>query len=301
MPTTITCIKWIAVVLAVIPMSIGCKRGTSNPAEGAAKKTSIQDIGSDTLVNVAQAWAEEYAKVEKGVSIEVSGGGSGVGIAALINGTAEIANSSRQIEPGEAAKIKNATGKEPKEFLVGYDGLAVYVHKDNPVAQLSVEELADIYREGGPLNRWSELGVRIPGARSDDIIRVSRQNNSGTYQYFREHILGKKADFKQGSLDMNGSKDVVELVAKTPGAIGYSGLGYATPDVKVLKISPKKGDPGIAPSVATIHDKSYPISRPLFMYTPGEPSSAVSRYLNWIVSPAGQDILQKTGYIPLMR
>lgn len=298
-----TCMKWIAVVLAAVPIAFGCKRGTSNQgsAGGSEKKVSIQDIGSDTLVNVAQAWAEEYAKVEKGVSIEVSGGGSGVGIAALINGTAEIANASREIEAAEAAKVKSARGKDPKEFVVGYDGLAVYVHKDNPIEQISVEELALIYREGGTINKWSDMGVTVPGAKSEDIIRVSRQNNSGTYQYFREHILGKKADFKQGSLDMNGSKDVVELVARTPGAIGYSGLGYATPDVKVLKVSPKKGEPAVAPSIASIHAKSYPISRPLYMYTPGEPEGAVAKYLAWVTSPTGQDILQKTGYIPLAR
>lgn len=298
-----TCMKWLAVVLAAVPLAFACKRGTSNQdsAGGSEKRVSIQDIGSDTLVNVAQAWAEEYAKVEKGVSIEVSGGGTGVGIAALINGTAQIANASREIEPGEAAKVKSAIGKDPKELLVGYDGLAVYVHKDNPIEQISVEEIALIYREGGTINKWSDLGVKVPGAKSEGIIRVSRQNNSGTYQYFREHVLGKTADFKQGSLDMNGSKDVVELVARTPGAIGYSGLGYATPEVKVLKVSAKKGETAVAPSVATIHDKTYPISRPLYMYTPGEPEGPVAKYLAWVTSHSGQDILQKTGYIPLTR
>lgn len=298
--TVAKCLRWMAVVLAVAPVSVGCKRGGSNQESGAARgKQSIQNIGSDTLVNVAQAWAEEYAKANQEVSIEVSGGGTGVGIAALINGTAEIANASRQIEPGEAEKAKKATGKDPKEFLVGYDGLAIYVHKDNPIEQLSVQELAEIYREGGSIGKWSDLGVTVPGAKSEDIIRVSRQNNSGTYQYFREHVLGKKADFRQGSLDMNGSKDVVELVARTPGAIGYSGLGYATPAVKILKVSPRKGEPGVAPSIATIHDKTYPISRPLFMYTPGEPSPSAAKYLAWVTSKPGQDILQKTGYIPL--
>jgi phosphate transport system substrate-binding protein len=293
----------LAVGVALLTLA-GCKKkanpegGTGSP--GGAPSQSIQNIGSDTMVNLAQAWAEEYAKVDPAISVEVSGGGSGVGVAALINGTAEIANSSRKLEPGEVEKAKQKNGQEPKEFLVGYDGLAVYVHKDNPITEISLEELSDIYREGGTLDKWSALGVKsIPGAKGDDIIRVSRQNNSGTYAYFQETVVGKKHDFKPGSMDMNGSKDVVELVGKTPGAIGYSGLGYATPAVKVLKVSKKKGEPHVTPSVATVLDKTYPISRPMFMYTPGEPSGAVKKYLDWIHSEAGQKIVEHTGYVPL--
>jgi phosphate transport system substrate-binding protein len=294
-------------LLALATLSASCKRkseGGNATGEGSAglEKEAIQNIGSDTMVNLAQAWAEEYAKVAPKVSIEVSGGGSGVGIAALINGTASIANASRKLEPEESEKAKKVTGKEPKEFMVGYDGLAIYVNKHNPIDEISVEELAEIYKEGGKINKWSDLGVKaIPGAKSDDIIRVSRQNNSGTYHYFREAVLGKKSDYKQGSLDMNGSKDVVELVAKTPGSIGYSGLGYATPDVKIVKVSKTKGAPSVVPSIATVLDKSYPISRPLFMYTPGEPSPAVHKYLDWIMSDAGQKIVATTGYVPLAK
>jgi len=302
--------------LAILALSVfgaSCKKkdaestaaGDSASATGSAsaaddKKESIQNIGSDTMVNLAQAWAEEYGKVAPNVSIEVSGGGSGVGIAALINGTASIANSSRKLEPEEAAKAKASTGKEPKEFLVGFDGLAIFVHKDNPLTEITMEELSEIYKEGGKFNKWSDLGVKsIPGAKSDEIVRVSRQNNSGTYHYFRETVVGKKNDFKQGSLDMNGSKDVVALVGKTPGSIGYSGLGYATPDVKIVKVAKKKGDPAVMPSVASVHDKSYPISRPMFMYTPGEPSPGAHKYLDWVMSDAGQKIVEKTGYVPL--
>jgi phosphate transport system substrate-binding protein len=277
-----------------------CKRKTDS--SGAAGGTSIQNIGSDTMVNLAQAWAEAYAHVEPGVSVEVSGGGSGVGVAALINGTAEIANSSRKLEPEEIEKAKAKNGQEPKEYLVGHDGLAIFVHKDNPINEISLDELAEIYREGGKLDRWSALGVSsIPGAKSEEIIRVSRQNNSGTYAYFRETVVGKKNDFKAGSMDMNGSKDVVELVGKTPGAIGYSGLGYATAAVKVLKVSKKKGEPAVAPSIATVLDKTYPIARPMFMYTPGEPSGAVKKYLDWIHSDAGQKLVETTGYVPLTK
>jgi phosphate transport system substrate-binding protein len=294
--------QWIRFSLLVVfacVLSAGCKKRSEGTAPAEGKKLSIQNIGSDTMVNLAQAWAEAYAKLQPGVSVEVSGGGSGVGVAALINGTANVANCSRKFEPEEITKAR-ANGKDPKEFVVGYDGLAIYVHKDNPLEQISLEELGEIYREGGKIDHWSDLGVKsIPGAKSDDIVRVSRQNNSGTYHYFRETVIGKKADYKSGSLDMNGSKDVVELVARTPGAIGYSGLGYATPAVKIVKVAKKKGDPGVVPSIPTVHDKSYPISRPMFMYTPGDPPAHVKQYIDWIVSDAGQAIVKQTGYVPL--
>lgn len=286
-------------------LALGCdKRGGGASPEGAGSaekgaQKSIQNIGSDTMVNLAQAWAEAYAKVEPSVSVEVSGGGSGVGIAALINGTAEIANASRVLEPEEREKAKAKAGTDPKEILVAYDGLAIYVHKSNPLEQISVEELSELYRENGSIDNWSQLGVKIPDARGDEIVRVSRQNNSGTYHYFREHVVGKKNDFKLGSLDMNGSKDVVEQVGKTPGAMGYSGLGYATPAVKILKVSAKKGQPGVMPSNESILDGTYPIARPMFMYTPGEPSPAAKKYLEWVLSPEGQKVVEETGYVPL--
>jgi phosphate transport system substrate-binding protein len=298
-----------ALLSLTLTLPTACKKGDAQGGGGAAagsgsatKKTqSIQNIGSDTMVNLAQAWAEEYSKVSTGVSVEVSGGGSGVGVAALINGTAEIANSSRELEPKEEEQAK-AKGHSPREYLVGYDGLAVYVHKSNPITEISMEDLAEIYREGGKLNKWSEIGVKeIPGARGDDIVRVSRQNNSGTYHYFREVVVGKKHDFKPGSMDMNGSKDVVELVSRTPTAIGYSGLGYATPEVRVIPVAPKKGDPAVTPSIATVLDKSYPIARPMFMYTPGEPAPHVKKYLDWIHSDAGQAVVEHSGYVPLTK
>jgi phosphate transport system substrate-binding protein len=290
-------------VLSLCLALAGCKKSPADGGGSAAQgqKTQVRNIGSDTMVNLAQAWAEAYAKVDPTVSVEVSGGGSGVGVAALINGTADIANCSRKFEPEEVAKAK-AGNKDPKEHVVGYDGLAIYVHKDNPLEVITLEELGEIYREGGKIDQWAQVGVpHIPGSKSNEIIRVSRQNNSGTYQYFREHVVGKKADYKSGSLDMNGSKDVVELVARTPGAIGYSGLGYATPAVKILKVGKKKGEPGVMPSIPTVHDNSYPISRPMFMYTPGDPSPQVKKYLDWILSDAGQKIVQETGYVPLKK
>jgi len=271
---------------------LGCSH-TKRP-----EKTVIQNTGSDTMVNLAQAWAEEYAAVEPTISVEVSGGGTGTGIAALINGTVDIANCSRRVEPVEVEQAKKNTGKEPREYTVGYDALAVYVHKGNPLEQITLGQLAEIYGEGGKITKWSQLGVSMPGS-ADEIIRVSRQSNSGTYYYFREVILGKGRDFKLGSRDMHGSKDVVELVSKTPGAIGYSGMGYAIPEVKTLRLAAKAGDKSFAPTVENTLNHTYPIARPLFMYTLGEPSGPVKKYLDWILSPAGQKIVTQSGYVPL--
>jgi phosphate transport system substrate-binding protein len=272
--------------------------GADTKTGGDAKTVSIQSKGSDTMVNVAQAWAEEYKKVAPAVDVEVSGGGSGVGIAALIKGTIDIANASRNMKKEEIEQAKKNTGKEPKEFIVGYDALAIYVNKNNPINEISIEQLAQIFAEGATLAKWFDLGVQIPGGQ-DEIIRVSRQSSSGTYEFFREHVLNKK-DFKLGSRDMNGSKEVVELIGSTPGAIGYSGMGYNDPTkVKMLKVSAKKGDPAIEPSVANTLSKKYPIARSLLVYTLGEPTGEVAKYVNWTLTDAGQKIVEASGYVPL--
>ncbi len=283
----------LAVAVACLLHGCGGKQG-AGPAQAV-----IQVKGSDTMVNVAQAWAEEYRKAVPTVEGEVWGGGSGVGIAALEKGTIEIANSSRNMKPEEIEQAKRNTGKEPKEFLVGFDALAVYVHKDNPIEEITFEQLAQIFVEGGTSKNWSQLGVTIPGVADGEIVRVSRQSSSGTYEFFREHVLAKK-DFMLGSRDMNGSKEVVELVGNTKTAIGYSGMGYATPEVKMLRLMRKAGDPAVAPTVANTLDKSYPLARSLLIYTLGEPQDEVKRYIEWILSPAGQRIVEESGYVPVV-
>ncbi len=265
---------------------------------GGSSARVIQNKGSDTMVNLAQAWAEAYHAVVPEVEIEVSGGGSGVGIAALLRGTVDLANASRDLKSDEIEQARRNTGKAPKEITVGYDALAVYVHKDNPIEELSFEQLAAIYSEGGATTRWSQLGVKVPGCDNDEIIRVSRQSSSGTYEFFREHVLANH-DFKLGSRDMNGSKEVVELVGSTPCAIGYSGMGYASAQVKMLRISAKAGQPAIPPSVANTLDKSYPIARSLHVCALGEPEGELKRYVDWILSPAGQKVVVQSGYVPV--
>jgi len=283
-------------VCAACALFIQCGRSGKENGTG---KTIIQVKGSDTMVNVAQAWAEEYKNVEPSVEIEVSGGGSGVGIAALTRGAIDIATASRTMKPDEREQAKKNTGKEPTEYIVGYDALAVYVHKDNPLQEISLQQLSDIYEETGPVTKWSQLGVVIPVGK-DKIIRISRQSSSGTYEFFREAVL-KKRDFKLGSLDMNGSKEVVELVGNTKSSIGYSGMGYANSTVKMLKVAVAPGLPASPPTVENTQSKTYPLARSLQIYTLGEPSGAVKKYIGWIMSDAGQKILRECGYVPTLR
>ena len=268
-------------------------------SSAANNRSSIQNKGSDTLVNVAQAWAEAYREVNADIAVAVSGGGSGTGISAMMNGTVDIANASRKMKEKEIALAKK-NGIEPIEFIVGYDALAVYVHKDNPIESITIAQLADIYGENGQTTKWSQLGVTLPDGVDDEIIRVSRQNNSGTFAYFRDAVLGKGNNYKLGSVDMHGSKDVVETVHKTPSAIGYSGLAYATDEVRMVPVSTDGGAP-VVPSVATASDRTYPIARPLFMYTAGQPAGAIKEYMDWILSAAGQKIIEEKGYAPVMQ
>tara|TARA_B100000809_G_scaffold231376_1_gene246482 strand:- start:861 stop:1802 length:942 start_codon:yes stop_codon:yes gene_type:complete len=287
-----------AAVAAMGLLQVGCGGPNENDAP---EKTVIQNAGSDTMVNLAQAWAEDYARVESTVSVEISGGGSGTGIAALINGTVDIANCSRQMKPEELERAEQNTGKRPVEFVVGFDALAVYVHRDNPLDEISIEQLAQIYGEKGNLTQWTQLGINHTACASDEIIRISRQSNSGTYYYFREALLGSTQDFKLGSRDLHGSKDVVDLVGSTPCTIGYSGMGYATEKVKMLKIAVKEGDTAYPPTLETALDGTYPIARPLYMYTLGEPTGEIKAYIDWVFSEVGQEIVEKNGYVPLQK
>jgi phosphate transport system substrate-binding protein len=281
-------------------LAAGCGgRQDSTGGGDSTGKEIIRVEGSDTMVNLAQAWAEEYNKSHPEVSIQVSGGGSGVGIASLVDGMSNMANASRKMKKEELARAEQNTGKKPFEIVVGLDALAVYVHKENPIETISIEELAEIYGEGGEITTWGQLGVKNVACKTDEITRISRQNNSGTYHYFREAVLGKGRDYKLGSIDQSGSKDVVALVSRTPCAIGYSGMGYLTDEVKWLKISEKKGEAGVEPSVASASDGSYPIARPLQVYTLGEPTGALKEYIDWILSDEGQQIVLDLGYVPI--
>jgi phosphate transport system substrate-binding protein len=262
-------------------------------------RTILQNKGSDTMVNVAQAWAETYRTVHPEVAVAVSGGGSGTGIASLINGTVDIANASRDIHAEEREAIRKAHGVDPLEHVVAHDAVVFFVHNDNPLSGLNLEQIACIYGEGGSCENWSDVGTSVPSCADQHIIRISRQSNSGTYEFVRDAVLGKGHDFKLGSRDMQGSKDVVDLVSKTPCAIGYSGLGYATHELKALCIAKDPASPCTQPTAANALSRVYPLSRPLFIYTLGEPKPAAREYLAWIQSPTGQKIVADSGFIPI--
>ncbi len=261
--------------------------------------TVIAVEGSDTMVNVAQAWAEQYHHERPSVSVQVLGGGSGVGIASLIDGNCDIANASRSMKPDEAERATAARGAAPTELVIALDALAVLVHRDNPLDSISIEQLAAIFGEDGSITRWSQLGIKGLPDRYDKIIRVGRQNSSGTYAFFREVVLGKRRDYKLGSIDAHGSKDGVLLIAKTPGAIGYSGMGYITDDVKALKIFAGNQHPAIPPTLKNARNGTYPLTRPLQLYTIGEPQGAIKQYIDWVLSPKGQGIVRDQGYVPV--
>ena len=280
----------------------GCRDGPR--ASGDAKKSAsnqnsspsvVRIVGSDTMVNLVQAWAERYRAVQPDVLVEVAGGGSGVGIAAMIDGITDIAAASRELTADERLAAE-ARGWSPLEFEVAVDALAIYVHASNPISAIDLEQLAEIYGEGGRIRRWSQLAAH-PGCRRDVVVRVGRQNSSGTYTYFRERVLGPRREFALGSIDQSGSKDVVALVSKTPCAIGYSGAAYATASVKVLRVARSPGMPAVLPSARTVADGSYPLARRLYFDTPRRPAGAVQAFLAWVVSAQGRQIAEELGFM----
>jgi phosphate transport system substrate-binding protein len=260
---------------------------------------AIRVEGSDTMVNVAQAWAEQYRRSHPHISVQVLGGGSGVGIASLIDDNCDLATASRRMKDKEIQKATSNRGEAPREYIVGYDALAVYVHRDLPLDSISLEELAEIFGEGGTVGHWSQLGVDASSKRFTCIVRVNRQNSSGTYVYFREAVMGKRRDYRMGTIDQSGSKDVVALISHTPCAIGYSGMGYRQPGTKMLKISRRRGEPGVAPTVENARNGTYPITRPLLVYSAGEPCEMVKEFLDWVLSPPGQKVVREVGFVPV--
>lgn len=231
------------------------------------------------------------------VRISVTGGGSGTGIAAMINGTVDIANASREMKP-EEIEAARANGIDPVEFVVARDAIAVVVHPSNPVDQLTIQQISDIYT--GKITNWSQVG-----GEDRPIVLLSRESNSGTYVYFLENVvrMGEDNDllFSPETLLMPSSEGISAEVRQNPNAIGYDGLGYVTPDQKVVAVAREAGGPYVLPSVETVNDGSYPISRPLYMYTAGEPTGHVKAYLDWILSEEGQSIVPELGFVPLKR
>jgi phosphate transport system substrate-binding protein len=274
--------------------------GCISPVEGsqnaAAEIYTIQNKGSDTLVNLALAWAERYQQIRPEVRLAVTGGGSGTGIAAILNGTVDIANASRQISV-EELRAAEEQDIEPVEFIVSKDAIAVVVHLQNPVDQLTIQQISDIY--SGAIKNWSEVG-----GEDRPIVRLSRETNSGTHVYFLEEVLRKgdpddRTLFSQDTLLLPSSEGITAEVKDNPNAIGYEGLGYITPDMKVLAIAKSASEPYVMPTLETVNDESYPIARDLYMYTPGEPTGVVAEYMEWILSAEAQQIVIDLGFVPV--
>jgi phosphate transport system substrate-binding protein len=290
---------WFITAALIMILLSGCRQGVK-PTQSDTGNTQTQTIvnkGSDTLVNLALAWAEKYHELHSQVEISVTGGGSGTGIAALINKTVDIANASRQISP-EELQLAKANGVVPVEYTVARDAIAIVVNPSNPVTHLTIRQLSDIY--SGKVNNWNEVG-------GDDrvIVRLSRETNSGTHVFFLQNVirLGDSKDktlFATDTLLLPSSEGITAETRDNPNAIGYDGLGYVTSEVKVIAVGASDSGPFIMPSADSVNNKQYPIARDLYMYTDGQPTGSVMDYINWIITPEAQNIVTELGFVPII-
>jgi len=273
-----------------------CGSASSAGAASDSQTAYIENKGSDTIVNLALAWAEKYQDEHPDVRISVTGGGSGTGIASLINGTVDIANASRQIKQEEIDQAE-ANGIEPVEHIIARDAIAVIVNPENPVSQLTLKQISDIY--SGKITNWQEVG-----GEDRPIVKLSRETNSGTHVYFLETVLrlGNKDDetlFSMDTLLLPSSEGIIAEVRQNPNAIGYDGLGYVPDDLKMIAIAETEGGAYVLPSIPTVNDKTYPIARDLYMYTNGQPEGTLKEYLDWILSDTAQEIVAELGFVPV--
>lgn len=274
-------------LLLVTLLSVyACGGGNS----GTASK-SITIKGSDTMVILGQRWAETYMKLHPDKRIQVTGGGSGTGIAALINGGTDICEASRPMKDKEKAMVRARHGKDVSEIPVALDGVAVYVPESSKIQALTTAQLKAIYT--GSIKNWRDLG----GA-DQRIVAYSRENNSGTYVFFKEHVLDNE-DFARDVQTLPGTAAVVNAVSKDPASLGYGGIAYAS-GIKPLAIKRDEASEGVVPSMETVEKNLYPLSRHLYFYTVGEPTGEVKAFIDWVLSPEGQKICETVGYYPLV-
>jgi phosphate transport system substrate-binding protein len=283
-------------LLLILLVGAGSCRGPEADSSAPQSNQTIQNKGSDTIVNLALAWAEEYQSQRPEISLSVTGGGSGTGIAALINGTVDIANASRSMKPEEIATAEE-NGVQPVEFVIARDAIAVIVHVDNPIDRLTLQQISDIY--SGKINNWQELG-----GEDRPIVRLSRETNSGTHVYFLEEVIrlgepDNKTLFSRDTLLLPSSEGIGAEIRDNPNTIGYDGLGYVTEDMKVIAVAEESSRDFILPSAETVNSGRYPIARNLYMYTDGEPEGVIREYLQWIQSPEAQRIVSELGFVPI--
>lgn len=284
--------------LVIIILLGGCSGLESSTEDTSEQIKIIENKGSDTIVNLALAWAEEYQVVNPSVHLSVTGGGSGTGIAALINGTVDIANASRKMKQ-EEQETALENGSDPVEFVIARDAIAVIVNLENPVEHLTLQQISDIY--SGKIDNWVDVG-----GEDRPIVRLSRETNSGTHVYFLEEVirLGDKNNstlFAQNTLLLPSSEGIGAEIKQNPNAIGYDGLGYVTEEMKVIGVASSPDDPFIFPSAETVNSSQYPIARDLYMYTNGEPDGVIKDYLDWILSSDAQKIVTELGFVPIIK
>lgn len=288
---------WVMMCLVTLVLA-GCSTDNGTSTGDNPTAAYIENKGSDTIVNIALAWAEEYQKLHPEVRISVTGGGSGTGITALINGSIPLANASRQIKPEELESAR-AAGLDPQEFIIARDAIAIIVHPDNPVDQLTIAQLSAIYT--GRINNWSELG-----GEDRPIVRLSRETNSGTHVFFLEKVVrmddsSDKTIFAADTCLLPSSEGIISEVRENPNAIGYDGLGYVTDEVKLVAVSSLE-NPGVfvIPSVESVSAGTYYISRSLYMYTQKVPTGELKKYLDWLLSTDAQQIVANMGFVPII-
>jgi phosphate transport system substrate-binding protein len=255
-----------------------------------AAQETITVKGSDTMVILAQRWAERYMQAHKDVTIQVTGGGSGTGISALINGTTEICNASRPMKPSERDKLKSRYGSRGVEIKAALDGLSVYVNESCPVTELSLQQLKDIYTS--KVTNWKDVGG--PDAK---IILYGRENSSGTYVYFKDNVLGGD-DYSTSMQTLPGTAAVVNAVARDKAGIGYGGAAYGK-GIREVKVKKDASSQAYSPTLETIKKGEYPISRFLYMYVRNKPTGAMKDYIDWILGDEGQKIVSEVGYFPI--
>ena len=281
--------KWVFVLMAIL---------FATSAFAAKDKNSIQVKGSDTMVNLGQAWAEKYMEKNSTDFVAVTGGGSGTGLSSLISGTCDIAMSSREIKEKEISLAKQK-GINPNEIKVALDGLAVVVNPKNPVSKLTIDQLALIFT--GKITNWKEVG-----GEDKKIVILSREVNSGTHVYFKEHVLRKgdpngKEEFAPGALLLSSSQAIADEVAQNTNAVGYYGMGYISNKQKPIMVAKNEKSEYEMPSIENVVNGKYPISRPLFLYSNGEPRGIVKKFVDFCLSKEGQDIVLKTDFVPITR
>ena len=280
--------KRLATIVGVLAVACALVGTHTTAIFGQSRNITIK--GSDTMVILGQRWAETYMSKNPGATVQVTGGGSGTGIAALINGTCDIAESSRPMKDAEKEQVKQKRGKDVIELPTALDGLAVYVHEQSPISELTLEQLKKIYM--GVVKNWKEVG-----GRDERIILYGRENNSGTYVYFKEHVL-ENGDYYPTTQTLPGTAAVINAVARDTRGIGYGGIAYGK-GIKHLRVKKDANSPAIEPSMTNVVKGTYPISRFLYWYLAGQPSGDLKKLVDWVMTKDGQAVVENVGYYPL--